>query len=231
MFEYFFYENNSTDNSKKLIQSFMECRLGKYLCENIDNPNKWTNPISPERGLWMTQLRNKIKRIHGILNSDYTFVIDSNITFTPNTINDFIKTFENDNTISVVSPYTKCVTSASNHYYDSLALRTLSGLNYLNTGNTCPFKHCKRCIRSRNIKRTKIDDNQLLDINDKIIDVSVVFGGCSMYPTKYYNIYNYDSNTVLEKKLVCEHFDFVEKFRENGRIVINSDIRLSMQTS
>ena len=228
IFEYFFYENNSTDNSKKLVENFMQCRSGKYLCENIDKPIKWKNPISIERGMWMTYLRDKLKKMHGTLNSEYTFIIDTNLVLHSNTFNDLVKTFQ-DKSISVVAPYTNCDTSSCNHYYDSLALCTLSGLNYINTSNSCPFKHCKRCIRYRSIKGIQIDDTRLLDINDKIIDVYVVFGGCSMYLTKYYNLYDYSCKELVKQKMVCEHYHFVEKLKENGRIVINSDIKLCMK--
>lgn len=228
IFEYFFYENNSSDNSKKLVEKFMKIRSGKYLCENIDNTIKWISQISIERGIWMTYLRDAIKKMHGILNSEYTFLLDTNIVLDSNTFNNFVKTFE-DNTISVVSPYTTYNRSSHNHYYDSLALFTLSGLNYINTGNTCPFKHCKSCIKHRITKGIQIDENHLLDINNRIIDVYVVFGGCSMYLTKYYNLYDYSCTELVKKQMVCEHYHFVEKFKENGRIVINTDIKLCMK--
>ena len=78
-------------------------------------------------------------------------------------------------------------------------------------------------------KNIKIGENSLLNIEDKIIDVDVVFGGCSMYPTKYYNLYKYDCDKIKKDKIVCEHFDFMRNFREKGRVIINTDIKLIMK--
>ena len=38
-------------------------------------------------------------------------------------------------------------------------------------------------------------------------------------------LYNYDCDKVSEKKMVCEHQHFIEKIRENGRVVINTNIK------
>ncbi len=230
VFEYFFYENNSTDNSKQLINKFMKNRSGKYICENIKPYIKWSNSISIERGLWMTHLRQKLKKMHGLLNSDYVLIIDSDIILEKDSINKFVDTFKFNSDISVVSPYTNCLRANDiNHYYDTLALFTLDNFNYITSSNTCPFIECNGCKNHRKSINIEIDKSKLFSSNNKIIDVYVAFGSCSMYPTKYYNICDYDEKILMEKLMVCEHYHFVEQFRKYGRVVINTDIKLQMK--
>jgi hypothetical protein len=64
-FEYFIYENNSTDNSKEYIKQFYkenQDRKGKYWLEDIPNTSKMMGGIQIERGIHMANLRNKLKR-------------------------------------------------------------------------------------------------------------------------------------------------------------------------
>ena len=120
-FEYFIYENNSTDNTKESIKKFFTNREGKYLCEDIHN-NNMHEGINMERGNHMTLLRNKTKKFHGVLDSDYVMLIDSDVVFNKTLIEEFISTITND--IAMVTPFSIDYlawvdNNDKNHYYDS----------------------------------------------------------------------------------------------------------------
>jgi hypothetical protein len=92
--EYFIYENNSTDNTKKAIENFYKYknRAGKYFLENIHN-SKNLNGITRERGEYMSFLRNKLKTYHGVLDSEYTLLIDCDVVFTYDIIEKLLNNF------------------------------------------------------------------------------------------------------------------------------------------
>jgi len=92
-FEYFMYENNSTDNTKDKIKKFYEKRKGKYFLENINN-SKNIGGIDIARGTYMAMLRNKLKNYHGILKSNYTILIDCDVVFTDNIIENMVNLFD-----------------------------------------------------------------------------------------------------------------------------------------
>ncbi len=58
-FEYYFYENDSKDNTKKILESFFQNRQGKLVCENL-NAVKFGSTIEPQRMRSMATYRNKI---------------------------------------------------------------------------------------------------------------------------------------------------------------------------
>jgi hypothetical protein len=95
MFEYFIYENNSTDDTKNAIKNFYKSknRNGKYFLENIDNNKTFYGGIDIKRGKYMSFLRNRLKSLHGNLQSNYTLIIDEGVVFTYNTIEKMINTF------------------------------------------------------------------------------------------------------------------------------------------
>jgi hypothetical protein len=94
-FEYFIYENNSKDNTKKEIINFYESknRKGKYFFVDMEENNVMTG-INLERGKHMAFLRNKCKSYHGVLDSDYTLLLDADIIFSCVIIEKMIKTFD-----------------------------------------------------------------------------------------------------------------------------------------
>jgi hypothetical protein len=93
MFEYFIYENNSTDDTKNAIINFYKNKNGKYFLENIDNNKTFCGGIDIERGRYMSFLRNRLKSLHGNLQSNYTLIIDEGVVFNYNIIEKMINTF------------------------------------------------------------------------------------------------------------------------------------------
>lgn len=94
IFEYFFYENDSNDNTKNELSNFFKNRKGKYWSEKLEKKDKtFDGGINNKRCSYMTYLRRKLKKKHGILNSDYTLLIDCDVIYKENFINKYIELF------------------------------------------------------------------------------------------------------------------------------------------
>ena len=121
-FEYYIYENNSKDGTKCAIQRFYNRtnRRGKYLLEDIDN-NKDLDGVKMERGEYMSFLRNKLKSFHGVLQTDYTLLLDADVVFSIDIIEKMINTFNvfsyyigaSDTNSKTVEMPTKCIDANS----------------------------------------------------------------------------------------------------------------------
>jgi hypothetical protein len=220
-FEYFMYENDSHDKTKKEIKLFFENRDGKYLCESVPN-SKMMSGISIERGTTMGKFRNKLKKLHGRLKSNFVVLLNCDTIFSLNSITSMINTLLESRETSMVTGYPICYGSyleenETNHYYDSLSLITENNIGYKQTGNSCPFKKCARCKMYRNINRINVPEEHLLD-NKNLINVKSAFGGLALLKTSVYNIVDWGES-------VSEHHSFCENVRKFGTIVINPNIK------
>tara|TARA_B110000971_G_scaffold221756_1_gene270397 strand:- start:202 stop:6702 length:6501 start_codon:yes stop_codon:yes gene_type:complete len=214
-FEFFFYENNSTDNTKNEIRKFFNNKKGKYLCENIKN-NPKRGGVSMERGIHMATLRNKLKEFHGKLDSEYVILLDTDVIFTIKTIYQLINTITQE--IVMVSPFCICYNfynenNKLKHYYDSLAVISKDDINY----NTCLFKSCIRCKNVRASCGLNLKKKYLFD-EDKLIYVNSAFGSMALIKTDIYNKVSWGNS-------ICEHHSFCKKVLNYGSIVINPVIK------
>jgi hypothetical protein len=224
-FEYFMYENDSEDETKEAIINFYKNKKGKYLLEDLKNniknnwgcckKNKIQNNIT--RGNWMSQIRNKLKDFHGILNSNFVLLIDADIILLPNTIEKLLNSFNED--IAMVSTYCIWYTKTKkNHYYDTFALITKDNISYKENGNTCLFKICENCYKQREkILGYKIDLPCYED--DKPIEVKSTFGCMSIVKTDIYNKVKWGDTD-------CEHHYFCKEINNYGKIIINPQIKI-----
>ena len=231
-FEYFIYENNSKDKTKKYIDKFLRNRNGKSLKDDLMFSKMYKNEIKLSRGRHMARLRNKLKLFHQELKSDYVLIIDSDVVILPNTIPDLINTIKNDKgNIVMVSPYGMCYDVYRRktvgikgkkkrgriHYYDSFAVISNEGIGHKENINTCLFKSCVYCRVNRKNKGCKLEKKYLWD-DDKLIKVKSCFGSISLIKTDVYNKSKWG-------KTICEHHSFCEEIRKHGDIVINPLIR------
>lgn len=222
IFEYFFYENNSNDNTINSLKRFFSSHKGKFFTQKINN-HKIMSGIDIKRGKQMADVRNYLKNKHGKLNSDYVLIMDKDIVFLPNAIEKMIDTLKNNAMVTsyVIDYSIKKRDQSFNHYYDSFAVITNKNIKYNMTNNTCLFKRCKRCINFRNRNNINLNQNYLLDENDPIIKVKSAFGSMAMLKTNIYNIVSWDGT-------ICEHYSFCDKVRKHGNIVINTNIKTFM---
>lgn len=81
-FDFYFYENDSTDDTKNILETWLKTKQGNLLSEKIDAP-KFGSVPNIERLILLSYYRNKAKTL---LNSDseYTLLIDTDINFDTN---------------------------------------------------------------------------------------------------------------------------------------------------
>ena len=79
-FEYFFYENDSKDNTKDILKKWMSNKKGKLISENINTP-KFGSIVNKERFNLLAQFRNKLLRAGKPFDSDYSLILDSDVMF------------------------------------------------------------------------------------------------------------------------------------------------------
>lgn len=217
-FTYYIYENNSSDNTKKKISEFMKTRKGIMILENMDQHETFGSIISERRGIQMSNLRNKLKQYHGNLESDYTLLIDSDVIFDENCLNNMMQLINKDNNV-MITPYTICWERYNQnymHYYDSLALITKDNISWKENNNRCMFKECKDCYN--NLSDT-FEDKYFL--TDDVNKVNSAFGGFVLIDTLIYN-------KVKWYPGICEHHGFCEEVRQHGDIIVAKNIKTTM---
>ena len=222
-FQYYIYENNSKDKTKELIVKFFNNRKGEYYIEDVPN-SKIKGGINIDRGKMMCRIRNKLKRLHKKLDSDYTLLLDSDVVFTFDTVSKLITTIEDNikDNIVMSTPFCLCYKTYKihniTHYYDSFAFISNKGLSYKDTQNTCLFDSCKLCKYLR--KRRGIYINDKILYNDKqLIYAKSCFGSMALIKTDVYN--NVDWNETI-----CEHHSFCDNISKYGKIVVNPSIKI-----
>ena len=220
-FEYFSYENDSRDKTIKELKLFYANRSGKYFCETVPN-SKIMSGISMDRGTTMAKLRNKLKKYHGRLKSDFVLFLNCDTVFLPSSIMAMINSLLTSSNTSMVTGYPICYGSyvdenETNHYYDSLALISENDINYIKTGNSCIFNKCTRCKIYRNINNINIPENELLQPKS-VVKVKSAFGGFALIKTSIYNIVEWGES-------VCEHHSFCENVQKFGNIILDPSIK------
>lgn len=135
-FSYFFYENDSKDNTSKILEKWLENRSGKIQSEII-NAKKFGTTTDPERMKFLCNCRNKCKELASENKSDYSLLIDSDIEF--NKFN-FIEQLDCLNSLDQAVMTTANVrqnipdftfNTSIDSYYDTYAFRDSYGNNGL----------------------------------------------------------------------------------------------------
>tara|TARA_B100000780_G_scaffold270615_1_gene230631 strand:+ start:1856 stop:2680 length:825 start_codon:yes stop_codon:yes gene_type:complete len=223
-FEFFIYENDSLDLTKLCLYKFMKQRQGLLISENSCNIKKNMEGISKSRGVHMCNIRNKLKKYHGTLDSTYTLLLDSDVIFHEKTLEKMLEVFENNKDIAMVTPYGICYTAykkwaCENHYYDSFAVQTINkAITWENNNNACMFAQCKVCCIKRQLNNNNIDKSHLFKMDTDLEYVDSAFGGFCLIKTSVYN-------KVKWENTICEHHGFCENVRQFGKIVIAKKIK------
>ena len=79
-FDFYFYENDSTDNTKNILEAWLKTKQGNLLSETIKAP-KFGSVPDIERLILLSYYRNKAKTLLSNSNSEYTLLIDTDIRF------------------------------------------------------------------------------------------------------------------------------------------------------
>jgi hypothetical protein len=79
-FSFYFYENDSKDDTPEILSQWIDARRGVFLSEKL-NAKKFGSVTDPERMKLLCECRNKCKSLAGENQSDYSLLIDSDIEF------------------------------------------------------------------------------------------------------------------------------------------------------
>jgi GT2 family glycosyltransferase len=101
-FAFFFYENDSIDNTAAILREWISNRRGAFLSEKI-NAEKFGSTPSNDRMKLLCSCRNKCKSL-GELESDYSLVFDSDIDFNVQNFLTLVKDIESLPNAVMVTP-------------------------------------------------------------------------------------------------------------------------------
>jgi len=143
-FDFYFYENDSKDNTKNILENWLSDKEGELLSENLNFP-KYGSVVNIQRLVLLSYYRNKLLSLIQKTNSDFTLMIDTDVSFNKN---DFMELLNNLQSIK------NCVMTVANMrqfqipdlmsnetsdaFYDVFALRDSYNNNGLYFTN-CPL--------------------------------------------------------------------------------------------
>ena len=119
-FEYFFYENDSEDNTVAILNEWLDNKEGFLISEQLGRP-KFSQSSAAERQIIMTDYRTRLLSKCKPLSSSYSFLLDSDVSYGPNIINEYLDFLTED--VSMVTPNItqnikcKMLTWAHNPFY------------------------------------------------------------------------------------------------------------------
>ena len=79
-FSFYFYENDSKDETASILAKWMETRAGNLLCEQL-NAKKFGSTTDNARMKLLCECRNKGKNLAGDNKTDYSLLMDSDVEF------------------------------------------------------------------------------------------------------------------------------------------------------
>tara|TARA_Y100000361_G_scaffold69343_1_gene61207 strand:+ start:9684 stop:10535 length:852 start_codon:yes stop_codon:yes gene_type:complete len=198
-FSYFFYENDSKDNTVKILNDWIKGKNGKFLSEDV-NEIKYESTTEPLRVIKMARIRNKMAELGKPVDSDYCVVLDSDIVFDPNIVNQYLE-YRNLN-FSMLTPNIrqnvpcKMGSGDCDSYYDSWSLVD-KDKNQCMTWSSNPFY--------------RAEDRSLFE-QGLPIEVDKSFGGFAFVKSEFFNQVNWFSNGQLE------HWHFCDMLRSHAPI-------------
>lgn len=131
-FSFYFYENDSIDNTASILKKWVDLRNGAFLSETF-NTKKFGSVVDVERMKLLCECRNKCKDLAGENLSDYSLILDSDIEFSKENFLLQINAFKNCENAVMITPnvrqnipdYTFGLSSDS--YYDVYSFRDRHG--------------------------------------------------------------------------------------------------------
>lgn len=249
-FEYYFFENDSKDKSKELIQAFLQgadtrIKKNRKGCLHTDTlPDYIDRGVNFARINRLATLRNQLLRLVTPLTTDWSLLLDSNIYFDVETLGKLFECQPKTNNIGMVTPYAHEVVSGAilkkfnrvqckdipdtsifgrKHYYDTFAFVDEFGHNFW---PKCNFEQCQQCTEQRTEQRT--EQKETIPKDRHIVDVRSAYGGFAIIETEILNDVEVRWKTVdlFGKYALCEHIAFCEAIRTRfkKRVVIDQRV-------
>jgi hypothetical protein len=193
-FEYFFYENDSKDNTASILENWIKNKEGKLKSEDV-NEQSYGSTLEPNRMIKMARIRNKMAELGKPVNSDYTVVIDSDLIFSKNIINDFLKYKDLD--FSMLTPNVrqtvpcKMGSESKTSYYDSLSLFDTENNSCMTWSDNPFYEDCDR---------VKFESGEPIHVNR-------AFGGFVFIKSDFFNQVKWESIGNLEHWALCDQLN------------------------
>ena len=205
-FEYYFYENDSKDNTVSILENWLKDRSGIFTSEILNVP-KFGSTLDPQRMILMSKVRNKMLSLDIHKNSDYSIIFDSDVIFHGGIVNEFLS-YKHLN-FSMLTPNIrqdvpcKMSLATNDSYYDSSILFDKQNINCM-TWSDNPFYD-------------KLDRENYA--NNKPIEVNRAFGSFAFLKTKYLKECNWNSQGE------SEHWSFCDQLKKLAPIYFIPSIR------
>jgi len=215
--KYYFYENDSHDDTRKTIQRYFidseKIMNGELLFEDNNTTHHPRNE-SVERIEHLANCRNKLLSMRPFdQNNEWTVVIDSDMIVDSTIFDEFICSDKPANAVAIGcngKNKTPCRHHGScYHYYDTFALVDITG-EWLYKDFICTCNHFKD-EQSRESWKAK-----------QLVPVCSAFGGMMFYKTDAINNENINYDTVtIDGRVVSEHVYFSYRLGLLGGIYID----------
>lgn len=246
---YHILENDSTDDTARLVAAFMEGRRGtlesRSLALRYFKERRGTNY---DRIMPLARMRNHITDVAmsgaPLATDEWTLLLDSDIYFPEDILDRAFAAVRRDPdpaSIGMITPYSQQLFdpariaplgepvaempgyAAAGHYFDTYALQDVDHLHHF---PFCGFERCRRCAASRPPGYPL----RLIPADVGIVDVASAFGGFALLPTALlrdtrlrWSTYSmgFDRSQVL-----VEHVVFCERLRTlfSKRVVVLQDV-------
>ena len=205
--EYFFYENDSIDNTPKLLEEWISTRKGILLSEKLGS-KKFGSTLDSERMILLSNARNKMKNLDNDSDSTFSLIFDSDIIFDGSLVNNFLKHKDLDFSMLTANVRQdvpcKMGSGKDSSYYDSSILFDTEGNNCMTWSNN-PFYE---------------DEDRENFENNNPVEVSRAFGSAAFCRTKAFKKCQWNSSGE------SEHWSFCDQIREYGKIFLLPDVKV-----
>lgn len=237
-FKYYFMENNSKDNTKDILKTFIHDKMDSKLV--LYNLKKDYKNIGDGRNFnrlsSLAKIRNKlIDNCVPFPENEWCLFIDSNIYFRPSILKDIFDSCTNpsESNIGMMCMYTQQLMIPEihtqsekpilvKHFYDTFSIYNKDGHTFY---PQCPFEKCMICS-----KRPLKKGYSRIPLEPKIVDISSGFAGFVFIKSDILNNPNIRWNTLCynneNDQSLCEHVLFCDRLKSitNKRIVLLQDI-------
>lgn len=202
-FDTYIYENDSTDDTKKLLQ-------GEYFSADLGHPSD-----AGTRTQRIAFYRNAIKRKTMGRGHKYVLMVDSNITWGTRAFKCLLETLETRPEFSMACPHAMVKTSLPcEFYYDTFAMRKgqFDSIFECTSEAECHDRHCHRVTGFKPHHSRG---------SDRLIEFDTCFGGFVLLRDEFYNNQDIWWN-LIDSPNDCEHWGFCQFIRKHGgRIVVD----------
>jgi len=210
-YEFYFYENDSKDNTRSILLDWLKDKTGELVYEDINAP-KFGSVSSVERLLLLSYYRNKLNNLSSKARGELSLLIDTDIIFDNNDIYILINCYRSidDKSCCMVLANTRqyqisdlMYETTQDSFYDVFALRD-------KYGNNCVyFTDCPLIL----------NEDRKLWLSNKPVKIMSGFSGMSLIKTEVLRKCSWSTNGN------SEHVNFCYEVNRYGSIYVVPECR------